>query len=224
MVWFTLAGSEKVGRLDPKNGNFTIIDLPEVVPGGISGGTQPYGIDINPRDNSMWYGRLFGDKIGRVDPDTLEVTEYDSPVRGPRRMHFDKKGILWVTGYSEGELARIEPDGFVSKVYAMPEFAPGYRPAPYALGVHPETQDIWINENMTDRIYRFIPAEERFIVYPIPLRGTYTRDMTFTDDGQICASNNPLPPAALEGGVLEIICIDMNYDAKEQASLVINQK
>ena len=64
---------------------------------------------------------------------------------------------------------------------------------------------------MTDRIYRFIPSEERFVVYPMPLRGTYTRDMTFTKDGQICTSNNPLPQAALEGGVLEIICIDTHY-------------
>jgi Carboxypeptidase regulatory-like domain len=40
------------------------------------------------------------------------------------------------------------------------------------------------------------------------LRAPYTRDMTFTDDGKVCTSNNPLPPAALEGGVLQIICID----------------
>ena len=96
-------------------------------------------------------------------------------------------------------------------VYTMPEFARGYRPAPYALGVHPETQEIWVNENMTDRIYRFLPEEERWIVYPVPLRGTYTRDMTFTAEGHVCTSNNPLPPAALEGGVLELICIDSNY-------------
>ena len=222
-AWFTLAGSEKVGRLDPTDGTFVILDLPDVVPGGIAGGTQPYGIDIDPTDDSMWYGRLFGDKIGRVDPETLEITEYDSPVRGPRRMHFDKEGILWVTGYSEGELARIDVDGFKSTVYDMPEFAPGFRPAPYALGIHPDTQDIWLNENMTDRIYRFIPSEERFIVYPVPLAGTYTRDMTFTSDGKICLSNNPIPPPALEGGVLEIICLDADYDPKREQLLSVTQ-
>ncbi|MDA1073808.1 MAG: carboxypeptidase regulatory-like domain-containing protein [Proteobacteria bacterium] len=223
-VWFTLAGSEKVGRLDPKNGAFEIISLPDVKSNGISGGTQPYGIDINPVDDVMWYGRLFGDKIGKVDPKTLETTEYDSPVRGPRRMHFDKEGILWVTGYSEGELARIDvADGFTSKVYVMPEFADGYRPAPYALGVHPLTQDIWLNENMTDRIYRFIPKEERFIAYPVPLSGTYTRDMTFAADGKVCLSNNPIPPPALEGGVLEIICLDPDYDPKAKAGVQLSK-
>ena len=171
----------------------------------------------------MWYGRLFADRIGYVDPVTLKVTEFDSPMRGPRRMRFDKQGILWVTGYSEGELARIDvAKGFESTVYQMPEFAPGYRPAPYALGVHPDTQDIWLNENMTDRMYRFIPAEERFVVYPVPLAGTYTRDVTFSADGQVCVSNNPIPPPALEGGVLEIVCIDPNYDPKVGVELSQN--
>jgi streptogramin lyase len=225
IVWFTLAGSEHVGRLDPESGKIDILSLPNVVPGGISGGTQPYGIDINPVDDRMWYGRLFGDRIGTVDPVTLEITEYDSPVRGPRRMRFDNEGILWVTGYSEGQLARIDvSEDFESTVYDMPEFAPGYRPAPYALGVHPDAQDVWVNENMTDRIYRFIPEEERWVVYPVPLSGTYSRDMTFTDNGQVCLSNNPIPPPALEGGALQIICIDPEYDPKAaMATLTVSQ-
>ena len=221
-VWFTLAGSEKVGRLDPDKGTFDIVDLPDAVSGGISGGTQPYGIDISPVDDRMWYGRLFADKIGWVDAETLKVTEYDSPLKGPRRMRFDKDGILWISGFSEGDLARVDvSEGFESKVYRMPEYAPGMRPAPYALGVHPQTQDIWLNENMTDRIYRFIPDEERWVVYPVPLSGTYTRDMTFSADGQVCLSNNPIPPPALEGGKLEIICLDPSYDPETEAEQLL---
>ena len=217
--WFTLAGSEHVGRLDVDAGTFDIISLPPVESGGISGGTQPYGIDINPIDDTMWYGRLFGDKIGRVDAETLEVTEFDSPIRGPRRMRFDKEGTLWISGFSEGQLAKVDVSngGFESTVYDMPEFAPGFRPAPYALGVHPQSQDIWLNENMTDRIFRFIPSEERWIVYPVPLSGTYSRDMTFGADGRVCLSNNPIPPPALEGGALQILCIDPAYEPEAEA-------
>ena len=121
-------------------------------------------------------------------------------------------------------MAKIDvANGFKSKVYRMPEFAPGYRPAPYALGVHPETQDVWINENMTDRIFRFIPSEERWVTYPVPLRGTYTRDMTFTEDGHACTSNNPLPAASLEGGVLQIFCVDTNYKPKSAADLAMSK-
>ena len=190
--------------------------MPYVESGGLAGGTQPYGIDINPADGSIWYSRLFGDKIGRIDPVTLEVLEFDSPVRGPRRLRFNQQdGTLWLTGYSEGELARIttNANGFDSKVYPLPEFAKGFPPAPYALGVHPQTGDVWVNENMTDRIFRFIPEQERFIAYPVPLTGTYTRDFTFTEDGKACTSNNPLPMAALEGGIGELICIEIMDEA-----------
>lgn len=209
-AWFTLAGSESVGNLDPETGETQVIRLPRVRPDGMSGGTTPYGIDTDPISGMVWYTRLFGDRIGKIDPATNEVIEFESPIRGPRRMRFDSSGTLWVTGYSAGMLAKIDPATFDSTLYEMPEFAPGYRPAPYALGVHPDTQDIWVNENMTDRIYRFIPGEERWVVYPIPLSGTYTRDMTFTEDGKACTSNNPVPQAALEGGVLQIVCIDAN--------------
>jgi len=222
MVWFTIAGRERVGRVDPVSKESTLIDLPDAESGGLAGGTQPYGIDINPADGSIWYSRLFGDKIGRIDPDTLRVQEFDSPVRGPRRMRFDQRdGTLWLTGYSEGKLARIttSANGFESKVYSLPEFAEGYGPAPYALGVHPKTGDVWLNENMTDRFFRFIPEEERFVVYPAPLTGTYTRDFSFTEDGKACTSNNPLPMAALEGGVAEIICIEL----MENAPLIVSR-
>ena len=90
----------------------------------------------------------------------------------------------------------------------MPEFAPGYPAAPYALGVNPETQEIWVNDAMTDHLYRYIPEQNRWVAYPMPLRGTYTRDVTFTREGKVCTANNPIPIAALEGGVAELICLD----------------
>ncbi|MBB6092407.1 streptogramin lyase [Povalibacter uvarum] len=213
IAWFTISQSEQVGRLDPKTREVKVLDLPPVKSLGTAFVTVPYGIDVSPIDGTIWYTRLFGDKVGRIDPNTLQLKEYQSPVKGPRRMRFDKQGVLWLTGYSDGILARLKPkdfasaEGFTSELYPLPQFAKGYEPAPYALGVHPQTQDIWINENLTDRMFRFIPGEKRFVVYPMPLRGTYTRDFSFTADGRACTTNNPSPAAALEGGVQELFCI-----------------
>jgi len=39
----------------------------------------PYGIDVHPRDGSIWYAKLYANKIGRVDPKTLE--RVDSPAQ-----------------------------------------------------------------------------------------------------------------------------------------------
>ncbi|MEM6826388.1 MAG: carboxypeptidase regulatory-like domain-containing protein [Pseudomonadota bacterium] len=208
IVWFTLAGSEQVGRLDPQTGDVQLIDLPQRKPVGIAGATTPYGIDISSVDGKVWYARLYGDAIGYVDPETLKVTEYDSPVRGPRRLRFDKSGQLWVTGYTDGVIAQIKPDAMDIKVHKMPEFEKDHRPAPYSLAIHPVTQEVWINETMNDRVYRYIPAEDRFLSYPMPLRGTYTRDFSFTKDGKACTANSPIMNFALEDGMANLICID----------------
>jgi hypothetical protein len=49
--------------------------------------------------------------------------------------------------------------------------------------------------------------------------------MTFMPDGRVCLSNNPIPPPALEGGTLEIICLDPDYDPKnELAQLAVSQR
>jgi streptogramin lyase len=80
--------------------------------------------------------------------------------------------------------------------------------APYALGVNPKTQEIWITANMSDRIFRFLPKEERFISYPLPTRGIYLRDMIFTPEGMVCSASSPLPAGAAEGGMQEVICLD----------------
>jgi streptogramin lyase len=208
LAWFTLAFSEQVGRLDPVSRKITVIQLPPGKSLGVAAGTTPYGIDVNPKDGSIWYARLWSDKIGRIDPATLAITEFDSPVKGPRRLRFDASGQLWIAGYSEGVIARFDPATAKSILHPLPEFLPGYRPASYALAVHPKTQDIWVNETMTDHLYRFIPKKNLWIAYPLPLRGSYTREMSFTNDGRVCTSNNPFPAAALESGVPELICLD----------------
>ncbi|MCK9284611.1 MAG: carboxypeptidase regulatory-like domain-containing protein [Rhodocyclaceae bacterium] len=212
VVWFTVIFSNQVGRFDPATQSMKVIQLPATPAGKpMLNMPSPYGIDINPKDGSVWYAQLGIDKIGRIDPLTLEVKEFDSPVRGPRRQRFDAAGKLWVAGFSEGAIARIDVDSWQSKVYMLPRYVADEVPAPYALGVHPQTQEIWVNDSMMDLVWRFIPAEEKFVAYPLPLKGTYTRDFSFTKEGWACTSNNPVPIAvALEGGVPELICIDAN--------------
>ena len=208
IVWFTIAFSNQVGRFDPKTKNMKVITLPESPSLSIPGTSIPYGVAVSPDDGGIWYTKLASDKIGRIDPVTLAVKEYDSPVRGPRRQRFDAAGNLWVAGFSDGAVAKIDVANWKAKIYALPVYAEGEIPAPYALAINPVTQDVWINDTMMDVVWRFLADEERFVAYPMPLRGTYTRDFTFTDKGWACTSNNPIPAAALEGGIPELICID----------------
>ncbi|WP_040664099.1 carboxypeptidase regulatory-like domain-containing protein [Nitrococcus mobilis] len=176
----------------------------------------PYGIDINPRDGGVWYTKVWADKIGHVDPKTLEITEYDTPLKGPRRPRFDADGILWIPSFDESALLRFDPTTAEFKVYPLPTLSPDEYETPYALNVQRETGDVWITANMSDRILRFIPREERFVSYPSPTRVTWLRDLVFTDDGKVCSSSSNLPAYAIEDGVPSFICLDPEGGGKDR--------
>ena len=168
----------------------------------------PYGIDVNPTDGSVWYAKLYANKLGRIDPDTLKIEEIDTPAIGPRRPRFAPNGVLWIPGFDTGELVRFDPQTKLFKRYKLPTLAPNEYETPYALNVHPKTGVVWITSNMSDRIFSFDPETEVFTSYPLPTRVTYLRDLVFTEDGKICSSNSNLPSYAIEGGYGGFICLN----------------
>jgi streptogramin lyase len=178
----------------------------------------PYGIDVNPVDGSVWYAKLYVSKIGRIDPQTLEITEYDTPMKGPRRPRFDRSGMLWIPAFDDSALLSYDTNTGKFETYKLPLLAPDEYEVPYALAVHPQTQDIWITSNMSDRWFRFIPAEKRFIAYPSPTRVTWLRDWEFTEDGQACSTQSNLPSYGIEDGVPSFICVDPEGGARDRAA------
>jgi hypothetical protein len=90
---------------------------------------------------------------------------------------------------------------------------------PYALNVHPDTGDVWIAANNSDRVLRYVPQEKRFITYPMPSRVVWFRDLEFTEDGQVCTSNANLPAYAHEDGLPAFVCIDPDGVANKQKSV-----
>lgn len=211
IAWFTISISNQVGRFDPATDDMKVIELPATTNRPNAGFMFPYGIDVSPIDGSVWYTRLWAGKVGRIDPKTLAVKEFDPPLSGPRRLRFDAKGILWIPAFGDGALVRLDTRTMKYTTYEMPRLSPGESEAPYALAVDPRRQDVWITANMSDRLFRFVPDEERFIAYPLPTRGTYTREFFFPDDGSICSPASPLPVAAdvIEGGMDTIVCLDL---------------
>ena len=168
----------------------------------------PYGIDVHPQTGEIWYSKLYAGKIGVVNPKTFEITEYDTPMSGPRRLRFDKLGNLWIPAFNEGGLMRFDTNTKTFKTFKLPLLASGEYEIPYALNVHPVSGHIWITTNQSDRILSFDPKTSEFTSYPSPTRVTFLRDLAFTKDGKICASNSNLPAYAIEGGRPVMLCID----------------
>jgi streptogramin lyase len=219
-LWFTVYLSNRIGRFEPRTGKITIIDLPNVMADAQSDGPPPadgpppgpYGIDVNPKDGSIWYAKLWANRIGRVDPESLRVQESDTPVLGPRRVRFDASGALWIPGFADGKIARLDTSTMRYKIYRIPTLAEDETEAPYALAVDPRTQNVWITANMSDRMFRLEPTSGRFTAYPLPTRGSYFRDIIFPGDGRVCASSSPMPPLpqTVEGGMDALVCLEPN--------------
>jgi streptogramin lyase len=207
-VWFTILVSNQVGMFDTHSHKMRVFNLPADTDRPQIPLQFPYGIDINPVDDSVWYASLMANRIGRIDAHTFSVKSFTPPTVGPRRLRFAKDGTLWIPDFGGGKLIRLDTRLMTYKSYKIPTLAKGEVEAPYAVAVDPNTQEVWITPNMSDRMFRFLPKEERFIVYSLPARGTYLRDLIFTPEGLVCGANNPVPITVLEGGMGEILCLD----------------
>lgn len=179
----------------------------------------PYGIDVNPIDGSIWYAKLYASKIGRIDPTTMEVREWDTPMLGPRRPRFDAQGIFWIPAFDEGGLMRFDPRTEKFETFRIPVVGKNEYETPYALNVDKRTGQVWMAANNSDRIIRFDPRSKAFFTYPSPTRVTVLRDFSFTSDGQVCSSSSNMPAAAIEDGRPNFVCIEPEGGAADRAAL-----
>jgi virginiamycin B lyase len=89
VLWFTMALSNQIGRMDVASGEIRLRDLyVHLSHHKLSGEGHrifnlPYGLDIDPVDGSVWYSKLYADRIGRVDPRTLGIEEFSTAARRP---------------------------------------------------------------------------------------------------------------------------------------------
>ena len=170
-IWFTMQSSGKIGRLDVKSGKITEYNS--------SGG--PYGIALDKAGN-VWWCRMGDDKLGRLDPATGRISELATGPRSmPRRMAVAPDGMLWVTYYGNGKLAKVDPQAMkVVREYQLP----GGDAGPYAVNVD-GGGIVWVNEISTDTVVRFNPASEEMRVVKLPSRDVGIRKMSVDAGGRL---------------------------------------
>ena len=162
---------------------------------------------------------MLGNRIGVVDKDTLEVKEYETPYKGPRRHRFGPDGMLWIPSFDDGYLMRFDPKTEKFESIKLPLLANDEYEVPYALKVHPKSGDVWIASNNSDRVLRYIPKDKRFIPYPMPQQVIWFRDIEFSKDGNVCMSNSNLPAYAHEDKVPAFFCIEPEPNGTYGAAL-----
>ncbi|MCC7483606.1 MAG: PQQ-binding-like beta-propeller repeat protein [Burkholderiales bacterium] len=170
-IWFTMQSGDKVASLDTKTG--AIREYPS------SGG--PYGLALDKAGN-VWFCRMGDNRMGRLDPKTGRMSEVDTG-RGsrPRRVATAPDGMLWVTLYGNGRLAKLDPAVMkVVKEYPLPAGNAG----PYAVTVDGGGL-VWVNEINTDTVVRFDPKSEAMRVIELPSKNVGIRKMVTDASGRL---------------------------------------
>lgn len=214
-VWYSDAGSE-VFSLDPKTNEVVQYKLPaegQAVGGGRgeSRGRTPYGVSISPVDGMVWYTKLNGNRVGRIDPNAAPenaVKEWEPPFRGPRRLEVGPDGIVWVPAFATGVIGRFDPK---TEEWQMVDLPNKMDQIPYALSVDPKTNMVWICGTMSDSMLRYNPKNKELVEYRMPSRVTYTREVEFGDDGSVWVCNSNYPVRHTErgrGSIIKIVTAD----------------
>ena len=151
-----------LGRLDPATGKTQEFPLP-------TPNSRPYGIVISSKGTPVF--DLFNtNKIGTIDPKTMEIREYVLPEGArPRRIAILPDDTVYYTDYARGYLGRLNLSTGKVEEFKSPG---GEQSRPYGITT---TKDgaIWYSESgvQPNTLVRFDPKTSAFQSWPIPSGG-----------------------------------------------------
>jgi virginiamycin B lyase len=175
-IWFTGQRNGSLGRLDPRDGSFKLVDLGK--------GAAPHGVVIGP-DGAPWVTEGGQNAIARVDPGDRRVTLFRLPEKeryaNLNTGVFDKNGIYWFTGNS-GVYGRLEPKSGDITVFKAPRGN-----GPYGITVTPKG-DVWYASLAGNHIARIDPATGRATVVEPPTPNQGARRVWSDSKGRLWVS------------------------------------
>jgi len=182
ILWFTVQNSGYYGSLDPATGEVYLAKPP-------TERARPYGIRRDSK-GMMWIAYRGAYKIARLNPNTRELTEFETPNYGNdpgkgynvRRLAIDEQDNIWYVDSAMGEIGRYNQATGEFKQWQSPN---GVDSHPY--GIEVVDGIVWYNESdvRPDVLVRFDPATEKFQSWPFPSGIGVIRNMSQTPDGNL---------------------------------------
>jgi virginiamycin B lyase len=175
-VWIPNFGvANKITRLDPKTGAMTDFPVPNVGTAGIHSA-------VPAADGSVWLTEQATNKIGRWDPVTQKITEYqDDYLPGKEgitsggskhTLRIDPSGKVWSTG---SPLTRFDPE--TGKFTRFTEISNTYDVETLSNG------DVWFTEPGPNKIGRYDAKTMKISQWTIPTPHGSPRRMSIDKDG-----------------------------------------
>lgn len=177
-VWIPNFGiGNKITRLDPKTAEMQDFPVPNV-------GTAAVHSAIAAPDGSVWLTEQASDKLGRWDPTTQKITEYQDtylPGKEGREdggsrhtVRIDSKGMVWSSGYP---LTRFDPE--TGKFHDFPEAAHTYSVT------FDQDENVWFTNPGTGQIGKVDAKTYKVTQWMPPTLNTYERRIVVDTDGTV---------------------------------------
>lgn len=127
---------------------------------------------VQAPDGSIWWAGQWSNLIGRINPETGEVTEYTLPAGArPHTVTADPQGNIWYTGNGNATVGKLDPRTAMITEYKMPD--PGARDPHSA--IFDRRGNLWFTLQQSNMIGRLVPAtgEIKLIQLPTPKSRPY---------------------------------------------------
>jgi len=170
-IWVTQRKKGKVAKFERASGRIVEYAI----------GENPYSLSLDKRGN-VWVTRMSADRIVRIEAKTGKFAELLLPKGSqPRRTAVAPDGMLWVSLYGKGKLAKIDPVAIrVVKEYELPG---GPNAGPYAVNADADGR-IWVSEIQTDNVIMLDPRSDAVRIFKLPTRNTGVRNASIDADGR----------------------------------------
>jgi len=167
-LWIPNFGNaNKITRLDPKTGAMQDFTVPNV-------GTASIHSAVPGPDGAVWLAEQASNKLGRWDPATQEITEYQDTKGSKHTIRLDRSGNVWTTG---SPLTKFDPE--TKKFTRFEEVKDSYDVRQDANG------DIWFTRLFGSKFGKVDGKTMQVTQWDSPTPGGGPRRMEIAPDGMI---------------------------------------
>jgi virginiamycin B lyase len=178
-LWYTGQGANKLGRLDPKTGEFK--EYPLKTPN-----SGPHGL-VADNSGNIWFTAISAGYVGKLDPKSGEIAEYrpqDGTKIDPHTPVFDHDGILWFTNEETNYIGRLDPNtGKISLIKVPTPHA-----VPYGIVILPNNMPLFC-EFGANKLASVEPGTMKIREYALPSAEARPRRIALAPDGTVYYSD-----------------------------------
>ena len=178
-LWYTGQGANKLGRLDPKTGEFK--EYPLKTPN-----SGPHGL-VADKDGDIWFTAISAGYVGKLNSKTGEIAEYrpeDGTRIDPHTPAFDHDGILWFTNEETNYIGRLDPK--TGKITLTK--VPTAHAVPYGIVILPNNTPVFC-EFGSNKLASIDPGTMKIREYVLPAAGARPRRIALAADGTVYYSD-----------------------------------